>query len=1341
MIRKRRVAQWHARRRLGFRRKAAEEEGRGRGNANMTKGKAMRLGLKCGLAGISWLAGALALGALLIMAAPAAKGVTEKPKEPAITSGKAPKAGQPPTAFEKECTGGQMLGEGTGDDLLVTGTCLVGGGLFRYGNVNIVQNGILMFLDATSDFWAKSILVETGGSLLAGTMEQPIGTAGGVVTIHLYGEDQGLNGQGIVCKTDPVTCGVPSGIWGTNGSKPVILPGGVEDYFYDYEPLKYDRGGSPAGYFGYKVLAVSYGGTLKLFGKKGASYTDLKAYNSGTSWARLDKSAKVTGRTLVLDREVDWQKNDVIVLTTTDYLPAHSEQLTVESNEKDGVKSTITVMEDIRFPHNGKRFDYSGVPAGIGPDPDPTQPEGSPRTVDTRAAVALLSRSIRIVSGGNKLEEPFPDEASGYYFGGHTVFRQGFQDIELHGVLFYQMGQGGRIMHYPVHFHMARKTPPGTIVADCTVWDSMTRWYTLHATQGVTLARNVGYLSIGHGYYFEDGTETDNRLYSNIGIFARSAVINTQNPRRVPGILAAKYPVWNSIEPQEFVPFHSDIDHPTVFWIMNGWNDIEYNLAVGAEMCGACYWLVPGYNSGMSRMEKWASYASEQSGKSKAASSPLYKFVGNSCSTAMNSFNTVGNTTPCLGVVNENPDAMLPHIEPVTEGLLAPQPSSPEADDYYPKVDTGGGRFATRCPDPKVTEDCGPRPRCSEKMGENCEVTVLDRYTTAFNWTETNFAAIWLRPQWYLLVNSAISDVQNAGLSFITGGGYTESDVIPGHWAVALKDIFIGNAQNPLLNVYTSNAGPFTPGSPLRCETKPNGAPAGNFCLDQDEGISIPISTFAVNQRLFNIYDGPDYEDSNAFLKIGATYLAGCKPAPPPNGGTCSYTDWMYGQASGIPQDVNHECYLPNAAIGWKQPNGFYYPPAFHSANLFFKDVDIRHFVIEPLFQPGTFRTSVGETAARYCTWTSELFTGFTDIDRQTELNDDDGSLTGLVQTISVNQDPFFNAPEEKVECKSDVDQFPRGTAKTSPYDYVTTVEYPDCANGTENCGPSWAVDCANQFCYGVPLYREYVTPGEAGTMPSVRMMGQKISQRSTLTVNNGAYYIDTTVDEREQRKAGALNVNVFQAGQTYYTFLLFAKSTTKQSYEMYVGPNFNPDTDVKLARAKVKTAPLKISTSDSWPNDYWKREYNASTGVLKVTMNMALPDFALEYDAAKSAHCKPASFCALGSATDCGCSLSQSDSLYKDCQRVCANWAVKDVDCPEGGCYGFAVTLSPGFRTGRRRGLPPTPAPFPDTKEWNTPFTRASKEVATGCYYPPSTGAPKDSSGSEGDGAGGAKR
>jgi hypothetical protein len=114
------------------------------------------------------------------------------------------------------------------------------------------------------------------------------------------------------------------------------------------------------------------------------------------------------------------------------------------------------------------------------------------------------------------------------------------------------------------------------------------------------------------------------------------------------------------------------------------------------------------------------------------------------------------------------------------------------------------------------------------------------------------------------------------------------------------------------------------------------------------------------------------------------------------------------------------------------------------------------------------------------------MFAGFTDIDRQTVLNDDDGSLTGLVNTISVNEDPFFNAPVEASECASDV------TAKTSPYDYVTTVVYPGCAiTGSCDQQREWSSACSTQFCYGVPLYRQYVTATEQanGEIPTIRMM------------------------------------------------------------------------------------------------------------------------------------------------------------------------------------------------------------------------------------------------------------
>jgi hypothetical protein len=421
-------------------------------------------------------------------------------------------------------------------DREITGTVCVDAGVYNYLNVNIYSKdgktqAKLIFLDANIDFWAKSILVENGGGLIAGSPEDPIGKKDirNTVTIHLYGKD---TDDGITCKTTTpekstapdFVCGVPAtpdnDIWNNKcDPKGCPLPGGVEDKFYGYKKFETDQDKEVRSYFGRKVLAVSYGGTLRMFGNKGATYFykvdpskaaivkapvkkgdvrlilgkfvdwkigdkitlvpnnnlsgpssiytiqqitaesgDLHASitiespgitfdsdgktdymvvlmdPSGTSWARLDKSLKEGDKTATLDREVDWQVGDKIVVTTTDYLPGHSEELEI-IKIKD--KKEITFKEGIQYTHNGEK--YSLTKHSI---PDRLTKEGfNIKEVETRAAVALLSRNIRIVSGGDDYNKELPDDS---YFGGHTIVRQGFKQFQIQGVELKQLGQGGR---------------------------------------------------------------------------------------------------------------------------------------------------------------------------------------------------------------------------------------------------------------------------------------------------------------------------------------------------------------------------------------------------------------------------------------------------------------------------------------------------------------------------------------------------------------------------------------------------------------------------------------------------------------------------------------------------------------------------------------------------------------------------------------------------------------------------------------------------------------------------------------------------------------------------------
>ena len=338
-----------------------------------------------------------------------------------------------------------------------------------------------------------------------------------------------------------------------------------------------------------------------------------------------------------------------------------------------------------------------------------------------------------------------------------------------------------------------------------------------------------------------------------------------------------------------------------------------------------------------------------------------------------------------------------------------------------------------------------------------------------------------------------------------------------------------------------------------------------------------------MNQRLFNIYDGPAYQDSNAYLNIKQTTRSRTARRPTIPRDLLRQPAIMYGRvlghAPGRPRGLlSAECgdrleaaerLLLSARLSFAEP-------------LLRQDVDIRHFVIEPLFLPGTFQTNDpagrrdGVPKNRYCTWNPTMFDNFTDIDRQTELNDDDGSLTGYVNTISVNEDHFFNAPIETFECDSDL------TAKTSPYDYVTTVVYPGCV--AERHLRQELVDAAcvrrRSLLRRAPL-PAVLTREENGEdrhghqNPTIRMAGQAILQRSTLSANNGTYYIDTTVSQATQSAVvpPRQQTSTSSRRQTYYVFLVFAKATTPQTYQLYVGTQDSTRTTGRcMVRADVHT-------------------------------------------------------------------------------------------------------------------------------------------------------------------------
>jgi hypothetical protein len=145
------------------------------------------------------------------------------------------------------------------------------------------------------------------------------------------------------------------------------------------------------------------------------------------------------------------------------------------------------------------------------------------------------------------------------------------------------------------------------------------------------------------------------------------------------------------------------------------------------------------------------------------------------------------------------------------------------------------------------------------------------------------------------------------------------------------------------------------------------------------------------------------------------------------------------------------------------------------------------------------------------------------------------------------------------------------------------------------------------------------------------------------------------------------------------------------------------------------------------------------ANGVLTVSI-----DFSglTELDPTPARLCKPNSFCKVQGDT-CVTALNkdggnspavQADkSLWAEADYVCRNWAVKDLDCPEKGCLGFAFTMPAGFgASGQGQGARPDPQPFPSKgstgkPDWLTRFQRTAtppdsaapkSDASSSCYY-----------------------
>jgi hypothetical protein len=169
-----------------------------------------------------------------------------------------------------------------------------------------------------------------------------------------------------------------------------------------------------------------------------------------------------------------------------------------------------------------------------------------------RSEVANLSRNVIIESadpGGVR---------------GHTVYHR-FSRGSISYARFAHLGKEGVLGRYPIHYHLVGDTMRGSSVRGVAIVDSHNRWITIHGTEYLVVRDCVGYQSIGHGFFMEDGTEVYNLLDRNLGVHA----------------------YFGKRLPHQVLPF--DQNEGAAFWWANGLNTLTGNVGVESDRYGFRY--------------------------------------------------------------------------------------------------------------------------------------------------------------------------------------------------------------------------------------------------------------------------------------------------------------------------------------------------------------------------------------------------------------------------------------------------------------------------------------------------------------------------------------------------------------------------------------------------------------------------------------------------------------------------------------------------------------------------------------------------------------------------------
>ncbi|CAH1264690.1 TMEM2 [Branchiostoma lanceolatum] len=263
-----------------------------------------------------------------------------------------------------------------------------------------------------------------------------------------------------------------------------------------------------------------------------------------------------------------WQPGEHIVLASTDYNMEQAEEFQLlPCPECSGHQ--VKISNEIEYMHFGEISDEA----------------------DLRGEVGLLTRNVKFQ--GEVEDSCYGDNQCQFFdfdtYGGHLKILKDFKNVHLSGIEFTRMGQQilGR---YPVHFHMTGDVDEvgcysrPTYVRELSIHHCFSRCVTIHGTHGLLVQDTVGYETLGHCYFLEDGAEQRNVLDHNLGLSTRYGTLlpTDRDANMCRNILDG---VYGDYKPSVGL----DCSMLSTFWISHPNNDLTNNAAAGTKGTGIWY--------------------------------------------------------------------------------------------------------------------------------------------------------------------------------------------------------------------------------------------------------------------------------------------------------------------------------------------------------------------------------------------------------------------------------------------------------------------------------------------------------------------------------------------------------------------------------------------------------------------------------------------------------------------------------------------------------------------------------------------------------------------------------